>query len=71
MDVTNTGIDKAHGMRKLMAAVGLISDEILFFGDQLSQGGNDYPVKSVGIDTISVRNWEETTLGIEAIVEVS
>ena len=71
VDVTNTGIDKAYGMRKLMAAVGLTSDEILFFGDQLSEGGNDYPVKSVGIDTISVRDWEETALAVQAIVEVS
>ena len=71
VDVTNTGIDKAYGIRKLMAAVGLTSDEILFFGDQLGEGGNDYPVKSVGIDTISVRGWEETALAIQAIIEVS
>ncbi len=71
VDVTNTGIDKAYGMRKLMAAVGMTSDEILFFGDQLGDGGNDYPVKSVGIDTISVRGWEETALAIQAILEVS
>ncbi len=71
VDVTNTGTDKAYGIRKLMAAVGLTSDEILFFGDQLGEGGNDYPVKSVGIDTISVRGWEETALAIQAIIEVS
>ena len=71
VDVTNTGIDKAYGMRKLMAAVGLSSDEVLFFGDQLGEGGNDYPVKSVGIDTIAVRGWEETALAVQAIVEVS
>ncbi len=71
VDVTNQGIDKAYGMRKLMSAVGLTSEEILFFGDQLDEGGNDYPVKSVGIDTISVRDWEETALAVRAIVEVS
>ena len=71
VDVTNTGIDKAYGIRKLMTAVGLTRDEILFFGDQLDEGGNDYPVKSVGIDTIAVRGWEETALAIQAIVQVS
>lgn len=71
VDVTNTGIDKAYGMNKLMAAVGLTSDEILFFGDQLDEGGNDYPVKSTGIDTISVSGWEDTALAIHAIIEVS
>lgn len=39
VDVTNTGIDKAYDMHKLMAAVGLTSDDILFFGDQLDEGG--------------------------------
>ena len=58
-------------MRKLMAAVGLTNDELLYFGDQLGECGNDYPVKSVGIDTISVRGWEETALAIQAIIEVS
>ncbi len=71
VDVTNTGIDKAYGMRKLMAAVGLSSDDILFFGDQLEEGGNDYPVKKVGIDTISVNGWEETALAVHAIIAVS
>lgn len=71
VDVTNTGIDKAYGMNRLMALVGFSSDEILFFGDQLDEGGNDYPVKSTGIDTISVGGWEDTSLAIHAIVAVS
>ena len=54
-----------------MAAVGLTNDELLYFGDQLGEGGNDYPVKSIGIDTMSVRGWEETALAIQAIIEVS
>jgi phosphomannomutase len=71
VDVTNTGIDKAYGMSRLMAAVGLTAEEILFFGDQLTEGGNDYPVKSLGIDTISVGSWEDTALAIRAVIEVS
>ena len=71
MDVTNTDIEKACGMRKLMAAGGLTSEEVLFFGDQLREGGNDYPVKSVGIDTISVSGWVATALAIRPFVEVS
>jgi phosphomannomutase len=71
VDVTNTGIDKAYGMRKLMVSVGLSTSDILFFGDQLGEGGNDYPVKGVGIDTISVNGWQETALAIRAIIAVS
>lgn len=71
VDVTEAGIDKAYGMRKLMAVLDLTSDDILFFGDKLDEGGNDYPVKSVGIDTIAVTSWEETALALQAIIEVS
>jgi HAD superfamily hydrolase (TIGR01484 family) len=71
VDVTNAGIDKAYGMRRLMAEIGLTSDEILFFGDQLDEGGNDFPVTLVGIDAIAVTGWEQTALAIEAIVAVS
>jgi hypothetical protein len=54
-----------------MAVLNLTSDDILFFGDKLDEGGNDYPVKSVGIDTIAVKSWEETALALQAIIEVS
>ncbi len=71
VDVTRSGIDKAYGMRKLMHALDLASDEILFFGDKLEVGGNDYPVKAMGIDTIAVRDSHDTALAIAAILGVS
>lgn len=71
VDVTEAGIDKAYGMRKLMTALDLAIGDILFFGDKLDEGGNDYPVKSMGIDTIAVRGWEDTALAIQAIIEVT
>ncbi len=70
VDVTRKGIDKAYGMRKLMEILDLKAEEILFFGDQLQPGGNDYPVKSVGIDTIAVRDSQDTALALEAILAV-
>jgi phosphomannomutase len=71
VDVTAAGIDKAFGMRKLMKVLSLEAEEILFFGDKLDPGGNDHPVKAMGIDCIAVRDWEDTALAIEAILEVS
>ena len=35
IDVTNAGVDKAYGIRKLMEILGLFMDDILFFGDKL------------------------------------
>lgn len=71
VDVTAAGIDKSYGMRKLMDTLELGLDDILFFGDKLDVGGNDYPVKAMGIDCIAVNNWQETAIGVQAIVEVS
>lgn len=71
IDVTRKGVDKAYGMRKLMAILGVRASDILFFGDQLDEGGNDYPVKSVEIDTIAVRDAQDTALALAAIIAVS
>jgi phosphomannomutase len=65
IDVTRRGIDKAYGARKLMAALHLTERQILFFGDRLQPGGNDYPVKAMGIDTIEVTGWEDTIAKVE------
>ncbi len=70
VDVTMSGVDKAYGMRKLLNALNLERQEVLFFGDKLKKGGNDYPVKALGIDCISVERWEETAVAIESIVRV-
>jgi phosphomannomutase len=60
IDVTRRGIDKAYGARRLMLALRLTEREILFFGDRLDPGGNDYPIKAMGIECIEVRGWEDT-----------
>jgi len=68
IDVTRKGIDKAHGMQKLIDATGVTKSDILFFGDKLQEGGNDYPVKAFGIDSIEVTRWEDTANCLQAIV---
>ena len=71
IDVTKPGIDKAYGMEKLMAMLGIDKNEILFIGDRLAEGGNDYPVKAMGIDCMEISHWQETALAIEAIIDAS
>lgn len=71
IDITRLGIDKAYGMNKLMEALHISKEDILFIGDKLQEGGNDYPVKAMGIDTIAVERWQDTALVIEAIINVS
>ncbi len=70
IDITRVGIDKAYGMQKLVEATGYGLDEILFYGDRLQEGGNDYPVKELGIDSLEVTRWEDTALILESIKHV-
>jgi phosphomannomutase len=70
IDVTREGIDKAYGMQKLIDALNISKDDILFFGDNLQEGGNDYPVKAFGIDCLDVDKWEDTVNRLETILAV-
>lgn len=70
-DVTMIGIDKAYGMKKLCEAIEISKDEILFVGDKLEEGGNDYPVKAMGIDSIAVRNHDDTLFVLEGVLGVT
>ena len=71
IDITRIGIDKAYGMKKLIEALDISQDEILFVGDKLDEGGNDYPVKAMGIDTIAVEKWEDTAYVLEGVLGVT
>lgn len=68
IDVTKPGIDKAYGIRKLRDNLGIKLNEMIFIGDAVFPGGNDYPAKKAGVVTIQVKNPEETKLVIETII---
>ncbi len=68
IDVTKFGIDKAYGIRKLRDLLGISIDEMIFVGDAIFPGGNDYPAKEAGVVCISVRGPNETKPVIEAII---
>lgn len=70
IDITKPGIDKAYGMNKLMQILDISKSDILFLGDKLQEGGNDYPVKAMGIDSLEVSRWEDTALVLEGILHV-
>ncbi len=54
IDVTKKGITKAFGVRRALAHFRAWKKDAVFVGDALFPGGNDYPVKSVGIKTVQV-----------------
>jgi phosphomannomutase len=68
IDVTRQGIDKGYGIGKLRDILGVAISEMIFIGDALFPGGNDYPAKQAGVVSIQVRDPNETKRVIEAIV---
>jgi hypothetical protein len=68
IDVTQKGIDKGYGIRKLRDVLRIEIHEMIFVGDALFPGGNDRPAKEAGALSIQVRDPHETKRVIESIV---
>lgn len=68
IDITKSGMDKGFGITRLSEMTGINLDEMLFIGDHLEKSGNDYSVKALGIDSMSVKNWHDTALIIETLL---
>jgi phosphomannomutase len=68
IDITKPGIDKGYGIRKLKDILGVAIHEMIFIGDALFPGGNDYPAKQAGALSIRVRDPNETKRVVEAII---
>jgi hypothetical protein len=68
IDVTKPGIDKAYGIRKLQDILGISLKEMIFIGDALFVGGNDYPAEEAGVVSIPVLGPNETKRVTEAII---
>lgn len=68
IDVTKAGIDKAYGIRKLRDILGIATCEMMYVGDAVFPGGNDYPVVGTGVVAVQVRDPHETKRVIETVV---
>lgn len=70
INAVKPGMNKAFGMQHLMDELDVKLDEILYFGDMTQPGGNDYPVKEMGVETITVRNHEDTEFALRGILGI-
>jgi len=68
IDITRKGVDKAYGLRKLSEQTGVSLKEMIFIGDAVFPGGNDYPAKLLGVDTVHIRDVDETETVVGAII---
>ena len=68
IDVTKPGIDKAYGIGKLRDTLYLSLKEMVFIGDALFPGGNDYPAEKAGVVSVPVKGPDDTNLVIRTIL---
>jgi len=67
IDVTRKGIDKAYGVSRFLERLGVTVTDVLFIGDRLDDGGNDYPVYSIGVASVPVHDWHGTLAAVTAL----
>jgi hypothetical protein len=68
IDITKHGIDKKYGIHKLRDILGIKISEMIFIGDAIFPGGNDYPAKQAGAFSIRVSDPNETKRVVEGII---
>jgi phosphomannomutase len=66
--VTRKGIDKAYGISRLIEQLNISPDQLLFIGDRLSEGGNDYPVRALGVRWVEVTHWQDTARYVQDLL---
>lgn len=66
IDILPKGFNKAVGLTRYLNKIGLNKADVLFIGDGIFPGGNDYSVLEAGFETIAVKNPSETEAIISA-----
>lgn len=69
IDITRDGNDKGSNLIKWCEHTGFKMDEIIYVGDKLTEGGNDYPVLEAGFKTHQVCSLESTMALIRTWLE--
>lgn len=69
IDVTKRGVDKAYGISKIEENLGILKKNMIFVGDSIFPGGNDYSVKMAEVDTIQVSGPKETKETIRKFIK--
>ena len=68
IDVTRKGIDKAYGIRQIQKYLHVPIKDMLFIGDALFPGGNDYAARKTGVACIAVKGPEDTKKIIQRLI---
>ena len=68
IDITRKGIDKAYGVRQIAEHLSVKIEDMLFVGDAIFPGGNDYAALETGIDYVKVKDPNETKELIRTLI---
>jgi len=68
IDITKKGIDKAYGIHQIEKKLHIPRKNMLFVGDAIFPGGNDYAVVRTGVDYMKVKDPEETKKIIRQLI---
>ena len=60
IDITKKGIDKAYGLKQIEKYLHVKIKDMLFVGDAIFPGGNDYAITKTKVDYVPVKGPEET-----------
>ncbi len=60
IDILPKGFSKAVGLTRFLNKEGINKSDVIFIGDAIFPGGNDYSVYEAGFETISVKGPDET-----------
>lgn len=68
VDVNLSHVNKGKAVQSFAQVIGIQSNQVMFIGDQLKHGGNDYPVLATGACCIPVQSVEDTVRVIDSIL---
>lgn len=68
IDITKKGISKAYGLRQMEKYLYVKIKDMLFVGDAIFPGGNDYQAITTGVDYVKVKDPEDTKKIIKRIL---
>jgi len=71
IDVTKRGVNKTLCVKKLTERIGIRKQHMLYVGDALFKGGNDYIMRSTGVTCLPVSGPEGTKKLIRKLVETT
>jgi phosphomannomutase len=68
IDITKKGEGKDYGINEISRRLNIPIEKMVYIGDALYPGGNDEPAKLTGVETIQVKDVEETKKAIRDIM---